>query len=161
MKKTVIALLLILVTLTGCAGNAAPAETTAAAEPLDLQNIYETLTGLENMPEMLLLEPDMQLNFCGIDSADCTQAVVAICSNSLRADEIWLVEAVDEDALARLEELAQSRLTAKAEESITYSPEQYAVVQKAQVITAGKYLAVFVSPEVDAVTAAFREAAGI
>jgi len=161
MKKTVIAILLALLVLTGCGSSGEPTQTTAAPVSMDLKQVYASVTALENMPEMLPLDPDMQLNFCGIDSADCAQAVVAICSDGLRADEIWLIEAVDASALERLQELAQNRLTAKAEESITYSPEQYAVVQKAQVITVDNYLAVFVSPEVDAVAAVFRNAAGI
>ena len=85
----------------------------------------------------------------------------AICSDSLRTDEIWLIEAVDAEALQRIQTLAENRLTAKAEESITYSPEQYAIVQKAVVVTQGNYFALLVSPEVEALETLFRNAAGI
>ena len=99
------------------------------------------------------------LNFCGIKAEQCKQVVVAVCSDGLRADEVWLIEAADEAALEALKGLADGRLTRKGEESITYSPEQYEVVKKAEVITAGNYLAVLVSPDVDALVKIFNEAA--
>lgn len=175
MKRTAILLIfaLVLGAMTGCSG-AAPAEQTTApaeslpaesspAEPqvLDLQAIYDDLTAAENIPAMLALDADMQMMFCGIDPADCTQSIAAICENSLRADEIWLIEAVDEAALGRIREAAELRLTAKSEESITYSPEQYAIVQEAQIITSGNYFVLLVSPDVDMLAQMFRDAAGI
>jgi hypothetical protein len=161
-KMTVLLMTALMLFLTACSGAAPEAETTAAAPAvLNMQELYETMSGAENMPEMLPLDADMQLMFCGIESTDCVQTVAAICADSLRADEIWLIEAVDTDALQRIQTLAENRLTAKAEESVTYSPEQYAIVQKAVVITHGNYFALLVSPEVDALEAIFRSAAGI
>ena len=163
MRKIALLLALLTLLLTGCSGEAAPAETSAPVQSvtLNLSEIYGTMTALENAPEMIPLDGDMQLNFCGIDPADCAQSAVAICANSLRTDEIWLIEAVDEAALARIQEKAESRLTAKGEESITYSPEQYAIVQEARILTAGNYFALLVSPDVDALAEIFRTAAGI
>ena len=102
----------------------------------------------------------MQLNFCGIDAADCLQSVVAICADSLRADEIWLIEAADDAALEKIQNLAQVRLNAKAEEAENYSPEQYAVIQEAQQITIGNYYVLLVSPKANALAEAVRNAAG-
>lgn len=102
----------------------------------------------------------MQLNYCGIDAADCLQSVVAICADSLRADEFWLIEAADSAALERIQNLGQTRLKAKAEEAQDYSPEQYAVIQEAQQITIGNYYVLLVSPKVDALAEAVRNAVG-
>ena len=103
----------------------------------------------------------MQMNFCGIDPADCKQSIVAICGNSLRADEIWLIEAKDAEALARIQSAAQTRLTAKDQESITYSPEQNAVVKKAETIVCNNYFVLVVSPDVTVLADMVRTAAGI
>ena len=111
------------------------------------------------LPEMLPMDEAMMLNFCGIKAEQCKQVVVAVCSDGLRADEVWLIEAVDEGALEELKNLADGRLTRKGEESITYSPEQYEVVQAAEVITAGNYLAVIVSPDVQDLVEIFNQAA--
>lgn len=150
--KKLIALLLAVLTLclAGCGGKEQAVE-------MDVQAVYESMEG--DLPEMLVMDEAMMLNFCGIKPEQCKQVVVAVCSDGLRADEVWLIEAADEAALKELEALAEGRLTRKGEESITYSPEQYEVVKKAEVITAGNYLAVLVSPDVDALVKIFDEAA--
>lgn len=151
MKKIIaIALALVLVFAAGCGQSGKVAQ-------MDMQAVYDSM--IPNMPEMLPMDESMMLNFCGIKAENCKQAVVAVCSDGLRADEIWLIEANDATALKELQDLAEGRLTRKGEESITYSPEQYEVVQKAQVITAGNYLAVIVSPDVDALADIFNNAA--
>ena len=71
----------------------------------------------------------------------------------LRADEIWLIEAKDEAALEKLQALAEARIQAKDEETVSYNPEQNAVVRNAQVFTEGNYLFLLVSPDVDALKA--------
>ena len=138
------------------APEATEAEQPAEVNGLDLAALYDTLAA--SMPEMILLDENMMLNFCGIAPEDCVQAVVATCADGLRTDELWLIQAVDADALARLEELAQIRLRMKGEESITYSPEQYAVVEKAQILTDGLYLAVVVSPDVETLSQSCTDA---
>lgn len=125
---------------------------------VDLQALYEILAA--DMPEMILLDENMMLNFYGIEPGDYVQAAVATCADGLRTDELWLIQAVDEDALARLKDLAQTRLRMKGEESITYSPEQYAVVEKAQILTDGLYLAVIVSPDVDSLAETYSTQIG-
>lgn len=152
--KKVIALLLavMMLVLAGCGGKDAASDVS-----MDVQSVYDSM--VSQMPEMLVMDEMMMLNFCGIEAEMCNQAVVAVCFDGLRADEIWLIEAKDADALEQLQTLANSRLERKGEESITYSPEQYEVVQKAEVITAGNYLAVIVSPDVQTLVEIFNEAA--
>lgn len=152
--KRVIALLLAALTLclAGCGSKDSGSDV-----QMDVQAVYDSMVPV--MPEMLAMDEMMMLNFCGIEAEMCAQAVVSVCFDGLRADEVWLIEAKDADALKQLQALAQSRLERKGEESITYSPEQYEVVQKAQVITAGNYLAVLVSPDVEQLADIFNQAA--
>ena len=152
MKKYIALLLAVLMLcLAGCGGK------DQTKNVIDVQSVYDSMADV--LPEMLPMDEAMMLNFCGIKAEQCKQVVVAVCSDGLRADEVWLIEAVDEGALEELKNLADGRLTRKGEESITYSPEQYEVVKKAEVITAGNYLAVLVSPDVDALVKIFNEAA--
>ena len=153
MMKKMIALVLavMMLCLTGCGKDA------GADVQMDVQSVYDSMVPV--LPEMLPMDEMMRLNFCGIQADMCKQAVVSVCFDGLRADEIWLIEAKDADTLKELEALAQSRLTRKGEESITYSPEQYEVVQAAEVITAGNYLAVIVSPDVQDLVEIFNQAA--
>jgi len=151
--KRIVVLTLIAALLLGLAacGQAEP-----EAKSADLQALYTSYES--TLPAMLVLDETMMLNFLGIQAGDCTQVVAAICADGLRADEVWLIEAKDADALARLTELAENRLLSKADETVSYAPDQYAVVEKAQLLTNGNYLALLVSPEVDAMKAAFEEA---
>lgn len=153
MKKYIALMLAILMLcMTGCGGKDAGSDVS-----MDVQSVYDSMVSV--LPEMLPMDETMMLNFCGIEADMCDQAVVAVCFDGLRADEVWLIEAKDADSLKTLQQLAQSRLDRKGEESITYSPEQYEVVQKAQVITAGNYLAVLVSPDVQQLADIFNQAA--
>lgn len=154
MKKLVyiILALAMLLSLCACGGDDAP----APKEPADLGALYESFS--ESLPAMLPMEGDMRLNMLGIQDSDCAQAITAICSEGLKADEIWLIEAVDGAALERIETLAESRKTAKMDETSFYSPDQYAICEDAVIVTEGLYLAFIVSPEADSLEAAFMEA---
>ena len=150
MKKTISLLLAaaLLLTLAACGGE--------EAKSVDLNALYESYTPY--LPDMFLPDPDTMMNFLGIDTADCQQYVVSICGDGMRADEVWLIEAKDADALERLTALAQTRIVAKEDETISHAPDQYAVVQKAELLTTGNYLALLISPDVDAMKAGFEEA---
>ena len=178
--KKIMSILLIAITLlslTACQNGdpastpAVPGTTTTAGsgnnnnngEPktLVLADTYNAIIANADMPEMMRVDEDLLLDLYGIKAEQYKQVEVYLCVNSLRADEIWLIEAANTDALAQLKQLAENRLTAKDEESLTYSPEQNAVVKKAHLATYGNYLVMIVTPNVDAVTAAFKAEAGV
>ena len=152
--KKLICVLLSLVLLLGIAG------CQSEAVEMDMQAVYEEISQSIELPQMLELDASLMLDYCGIKAADVKQAVVVICADSLRTDEIWLLEATDADAASRLMSLAEKRLKKKGEESITYSPEQYKVVEKAQLIQAGNCIALLVSPDAEAMAQVFNQAAG-
>lgn len=153
MKKmicTALALMLLL-GMAGCGGTSVK---------MDMQAVYTDICGSVQVPEMLELNEGLMLDYCGIKAEDVSQAIVLICADSLRTDEIWLLEAVDAKAASRLMALAEKRLNKKGEESITYSPEQYKVVEKAQLLQAGNCIALLVSPDSEAMAQVFNQAAG-
>lgn len=123
---------------------------------LDTKALYESF--LPNLPDMFYPDEDMLLNFLGIQTEDCVQYQVAICAEGMRSDEVWLIEAKDDAALARLQQLAQTRITAKLDETEFYAPDQFTVVQKAEVLTHGRYLALLISPDVETLKAGFEAA---
>ena len=126
-------------------------------QSVDLNALYAAME--ETLPEMIRMEdPDTVLNFFGIRSEDCVQMVTAICADGLRTDEVWLIEAKDAQALERIRTLAENRITAKEDETIVYSPEQYAVVEEAELLVQGNYLALLVNPDVETLKANFLEA---
>ena len=130
----------------GCGGN-------AGKKTADMAAIYEQVA--ESLPEMYQMDADTMLNYLGISMDDCIQAVA---SEGVRADEIWLIEAKDARALTKIQELAQSRLAAKEEETVQYAPTQYSIVKDAKRLTQGQYFALVVSPDADTILAAVKSA---
>lgn len=186
--RLILCLLILALTLGACGGEKAPSaevqtapqaptqaiqteQPTEAAEPeetegetpatepkISMAAIYEKMTA--NLPEMVEMDETMQLNYCGISREDVSQAVVAICADGLRTDEIWLIQAVDEAAAERIAELARTRQKAKEDETVNYAPDQYAIVEKAELVQEGEYVAFLVSPEAKALTEIFRQEIG-
>ena len=152
MKKALslmLALALVL-SLAACGGK--------AEEPVsvDVNALYESFS--QYLPDMFYPDEATMLDFVGIHAEDCVQYKVAICAEGMRSDEVWLIEAKDEAALENLRQLAQNRIDSKLDETVTYAPDQYVVVEKAEILVNGRYLALLISPDVDALKAGFEAA---
>lgn len=158
MKKIIAAILTVLL-LCGCGAQTAAPTDAVPAEPVDMQALYAQLEAV-GMPNMLELDETMRLNIYGIRAEDVKQVKVMICTDGLRADEFWLIEAVDEAAAQKLKGLAENRVKQKDAESITYSPEQNVIVKKSVVETVGRYVYFICSPDVEAMTDIVRTALG-
>ncbi len=141
MKKYIVSLCLILVLLciTACG--------TDESVSVDMQQVYDSFSSY--LPEMVILDEDSMLNQYGVDMNVCNQAIVATCADGLRSDEIWLIEAVDAESAEAIAELAQARVDREGEETKSYAPDQYAVVEKAQIITDSNNVVLIISPDVD------------
>lgn len=172
MKKVIVVILAMLL-LCGCgttqnapvqtggtndmAGESSVGGTTAGAQSVDVAQLYTQLEAL-GMPEMLEMEESMRLDIYGIAPEDVKQVKVMVCSDGLRADEVWLIEAVDENAAQTIKALAEGRVKQKDAESVTYSPEQNVIVKKAVVKTVGSFVYFICSPDVDAMVAVVEAA---
>lgn len=151
MKKMISVLLALamMLSLAACGGK-------EEAVSVDVNTLYESYG--QHMPDMFFPDDDTMMNFLGISLEDCVQYKVAICAEGMRADEVWLMEAKDAASLENLRQLAETRIEAKLDETFSYAPDQYVVVEKAVILTQGNYLALLISPEVDALKAGFEAA---
>ena len=82
----------------------------------------------------------------------------ATCSEGLRIDEIWLVEAGTEDAAKEIETLAQGRVDQLMRETENYLPDQFVIAKQAKILRNGKTVALFISPDADKMAALFKAA---
>lgn len=156
MKKIFALLLASVLLLAGCGGGETGDKTPVN---IDVNKLYTDLEALD-MPEMVDINGDMMLSLYGIEQADVKQAKVTVCSDGLRADEIWLIEAVDADAASRVKALADNRMAQKDAESVTYSPDQNAIVKKALLKVEGNYVFYITSPDVDRMAEVVNDALG-
>jgi len=134
-------------------------ETTEAAPTLKVTDLFAQLETI-GLPNMLDMDPQMQLDIYGIRAEAVKQAKVVICSDGLRADEIWLIEAVSAAEAEEIKSLAEGRLKQKDAESITYSPEQNVIVKKSYIAMEGNFVIFLCSPDVEAMTATVNAAFG-
>ncbi len=151
MKKIIAALLLVAMALCFAAC------TDKEAVSVDMTQVYSSYE--EYLPEMVMLDETSMMNLYGVDIANCNQAIVATCGDGLRSDEIWLIEAVDEESANEIAKLAQNRVEREGEETKNYAPDQYAVVEKAQIIENGTNVVLIISPEVDTLVELYNSAA--
>lgn len=140
----------LMLSMAACGGKA------EEAISVDVGALYESYS--QYMPDMFYPDETTMLDFLGISVEDCVQYKVAICAEGMRSDEVWLIEAKDDASLENLRQLAQTRIEAKLDETVSYAPDQYAVVEKAELLTNGRYLALLISPDVDALKAGFEAA---
>ena len=155
LTKLTVALLLAALLLTACGGAVAPEQ---PAEQVDLDALCQKIEKV--YPDMMAFEGDMRFNFLGIREEDCAQCCTLLCDDGMKADELWLLEAADDEAMERLVELAEQRMEAKAQETKDYNPAQYEIVMQGQILTSGRYLALIVTPEVEKAVRLFQEAVG-
>ena len=152
--KKILAFLLVALLLAGCTGN----QNTTVKE-VNMAQLYAKMEA-KGIPEMVEVGADMMLSLYGIEQADVKQAKVTISGDGLLADEFWLIEAVSAEAAARIKTLADNRIDQKDAESVTYSPEQNAVVKKSYVAVEGNYVFLITSPKVEDMKKIVNDALG-
>ena len=159
MKKILIAIIMIIVmlSLVACGGETTDTpETPENTSTVNMQEVYDSYASY--LPEMVILEEKGMMNKYGVDATKCNQVIIANCNDGLKSDEIWLIEAVDADAAAEIADLANSRVEREAEETKNYAPDQYAIVEKAEIIQDGNNVVLIISPDVDTLVELYNSA---
>lgn len=146
MKKLVYAVLLFCLVfgLAACGG--------AKALDVDVEQLLSDMATKVGWKDMMTMSSKHLKNLYGIAEADVVKFSGVMKNDGITADEILLIEAENETKADALKEKLQARLKNKANEAKDYLPEQYAVIEKAEIKQKGQYLALLVSPDVDALS---------
>ncbi len=148
--NVILLLILCLGLLTAACGQAAPARA-------DLQQLYDRFASDPEMPEMLTLSAKQAERSSGLELGDCPQAIVAICDDGLRVDEIWLIEAENAEKAGAILEIAKSHVEQICSETENYLPDQYALARDARIVQVGRTVALLLSPQAADMEQAFRD----
>ncbi|NLM87050.1 MAG: DUF4358 domain-containing protein [Clostridiales bacterium] len=151
MKKTSIRLALFLVALVMVLSSC-----TTQKKQGDLNAVYQALEETGVLPDMLALSEEEALDFLGLETAGIQDSVLMISEDSLLADEVLLLRMKDKAAADTAKTLLDQRMKQKGDEARTYSPEQYAIIQRGRVLRQGLSLALLVSPQVDQLVKAYE-----
>ena len=128
------------------------------AEAPDLQALYDRILEETDAPTFISITPERMEKVYGIRTEDYAQAVFVTCEDGLRIDEIWLVEAKDENEAKRIEEMAKKRVEQLMQETENYLPDQYAVAKQAEIMKKGNLIALFLSPDAAKMASLFKNA---
>lgn len=147
-KISLISGLLLLLLLGGCSSKM---PTLSGAER------YQRMEKTAQLPPMLQVESEMALDFYGINVTACKDFVAYIALDSLLADEVILLQAKQLQDVPALKELLQARWDAKAAEAESYSPQQYAIIERGQLLVSGQELALIVGQDIDNLLKAYKQ----
>ena len=140
MKKIITILLCLFAMLLTLFSGCAAIETDTSLSAI-LSEIREK-TGITD--GLVLTDADL-LELYGIEPADVADHACLSSMNGIFPDEILMLRAANEDALLRIQEKLDRRLSEVLNQSKSYDAASYAVAQKCRVDVRGLYIALFVS----------------
>ncbi len=117
---------------------------------------YADMSKNVSMPEMMEIPSSIVLDYYGIRIEDYSEAVFYMSADSLLADEVVIVNAVDADAAKRIKDKLEVRLNQKLMSAQDYSPEQYEIIRKCKVRIDGMTVAMLVSPDIEGITSVYE-----
>ena len=144
---------------------AAPApepELAAAETPREetvLDRIYSRIDTLE--PEVQMMELDgRNLSYLGLQPEEFRDGRFYVCSNGLKADEIWLVEMEDETAAQAMLSRARERIQLRAATFDKYLPEESALARRGIALARGRFVGLVISGSADQMKDVFLDVLG-
>ncbi len=141
---------------------AAPTTTTAAptttAKTVDLSALSNQIISKAGVEGAMPLPKERLTDLYGIAQADIASAGCFITVNGSFPEEAIMIEAKDSGAQSRIVSALNTRLADVMVQAQNYDAENYALAKQCKVITAGNYVALFVSPQHAAMESVFNAA---
>ena len=158
MKKIVSLLMVILmaVSFAACSSGSDKADNDNQAVTVDLAAVKAQMMSELSPADPIDLQADSLLNLYGIAAEDTVSVACYTTMGGAFPEEVIMIEAKDADALSRIEEKMNSRVSEVKVQSQNYDAENYAIAQKCEVQKNGNYIAMFLSPEYDALVKIFN-----
>ena len=129
-------------------------------EETALDRIYRAICEQLSCPDMLEISGGTVTTYLGLEAEDYRDGRFYLCANNLKADEIWLIEAEDEDAARALCKRAGERIRLKAQSYDKYLPEESEIIRRGEAVIKGRYVALFISPDAEKMSEIFLAALG-
>lgn len=138
---------------------AAPTTTTTqAAKTVDLSALSSQIISKAGVEGAMPLPQDRLTDLYGIAQSDIASAGCFITVNGSFPEEAIMIEAKDSAAQSRIVSALNTRLADVMVQAENYDAENYALAKQCKVITAGNYVALFVSPQHAAMESVFNAA---
>lgn len=157
-RKNLLSLLLCAVMLTcaACSGGSS----SAPAQEADLPAVMEQLLAAAPIDDPLTLGETDMLDFYGIEADQMKQFSAVLNSNGISAQEIVLVEAVDDTAAGKVLEKLTNRLSARTAEADGYLPDEYEILSTCEAVADGCYVRLIIHAQADELIEIYNNAIG-
>lgn len=125
---------------------------------IDLPELLETMEEASKWEGMMNIGKKHLTNLYAIDEDEVTAFIGVMKTDGISADEIIIIEAKDAKSAEDLEKKLQTRLDAKATEAKDYLPEEYKVIEEAEILRKDKFLTLIVATNAEELADIFKEA---
>lgn len=126
---------------------------------VDIETVKDTIISELSITDARSLDSSRLLDLYGIKEEDFTASACFVTMNAIFPDEVIMVNAVNKDKAQEIAELLQTHLDAVKVQSQSYDAENYAIAQKCEVMTEGLTVALFLSPDQEAMVEIFNRIA--
>ena len=118
-----------------------------AENKVDLAAVRTAIVDQLGLSDPLNLDTDALNNLYGIDPSLIAQSASFTVAAGTFPDEVVMVEAVSDEAVATIQEKLQSRLDEVLVQSQSYDAENYKAAQSCQVRVNGRFVSLILSPK--------------
>lgn len=118
-----------------------------AENKVDLAAVRTAIVDQLGLTDPLNLDTDALNNLYGIDPSLIAQSASFTVAAGTFPDEVVMVEAVSDEAVATIQEKLQSRLDQVLVQSQSYDAENYKAAQSCQVRVNGRFVSLILSPK--------------
>ena len=152
MKKIVslLTVLVCLLSLAACSGG-------GGAKSADLAKVMEEIEKQVPMSDMMEITKDDLKSVLGVEPDDVKQFAAKIKSTGTEYDQILLFEGNDTDAANNIKTALDTWYEYEKSQTVSYLPEQYAIIEKCSVKQDGNYVSLIVSSEADKINSIYEE----
>lgn len=126
---------------------------------VDIETVKETIISELSITDARSLDSTRLLDLYGIKEENITASACFVTMNAIFPDEVIMVNAVNKDKAQEIAEMLQTHLDAVKVQSQSYDAENYAIAQKCEVMTEGLTVALFLSPDQEAMVEIFNRIA--
>ena len=135
MKRTRLVSLLLSCVMLVCTA----CSSTSSVKDVELAPLMEEILAVAPIDDTLVLGESDMLDFYGIKAEQMKQFSAALNMNGISAQEIVLVQGVDEAAAQEIAIKLSNRLAARMAESENYLPDEFEIISQCEVSQSGTY----------------------
>ena len=121
-------------------------------EALSVEEVYQEIEREVSLKSPACMEEDFISNYYGMDTKALEEYVFSISEDAAQAETVIIMKVKDGEDMAKIAESLQAVVEEKKGEMENYIPEQFAIVEKSEVVTRDNYVWLVISENEDTIT---------